>query len=52
MLNKKNKKIENILEKDFLPPDGGWGWIIILAVGFSNVSLLLLLFKMFFFYYG
>jgi hypothetical protein len=29
------------LKKDgeFIPPDGGWGWMIIFAAGFSNVSV-------------
>ncbi|XP_028163847.1 uncharacterized protein LOC114355282 isoform X1 [Ostrinia furnacalis] len=25
---------------DFIPPDGGWGWMIIFAAGFSNLSAL------------
>lgn len=24
-------------DPDFVPPDGGWGWMIVLACGFSNV---------------
>lgn len=27
-------------DPDFAPPDGGWGWLIVFACGFSNVSLL------------
>ncbi|XP_053600252.1 uncharacterized protein LOC128669438 [Plodia interpunctella] len=27
-------------EGDFIPPDGGWGWMIIFAAGFSNLSAL------------
>lgn len=25
-------------DPDFEPPDGGWGWLILFACGFSNVS--------------
>lgn len=25
-------------DPDFVPPDGGWGWLIVFACGFSNVS--------------
>lgn len=25
-------------DPDFMPPDGGWGWLIVFACGFSNVS--------------
>ncbi|XP_030745819.1 uncharacterized protein LOC115874715 [Sitophilus oryzae] len=25
-------------DPDFVPPDGGWGWLIVLACGFSNLS--------------
>lgn len=34
------EKINSRLKKqcDFIPPDGGWGWMIILAAGISNVS--------------
>ncbi|XP_045487946.1 uncharacterized protein LOC110995080 [Pieris rapae] len=27
-------------ESEFIPPDGGWGWMIIFAAGFSNLSAL------------
>ncbi|XP_072941886.1 uncharacterized protein [Epargyreus clarus] len=37
-LNSKLKK-----DGDFIPPDGGWGWMIIFAAGFSNLSTLPLL---------
>lgn len=25
-------------DPDFMPPDGGWGWLVVFACGFSNVS--------------
>lgn len=25
-------------DPDFIPPDGGWGWLILFACGFSNVQ--------------
>ncbi|KAJ8968756.1 hypothetical protein NQ314_002129 [Rhamnusium bicolor] len=25
-------------DPDFVPPDGGWGWLIVFACGFSNLS--------------
>ncbi|CAH2092175.1 unnamed protein product [Euphydryas editha] len=27
-------------DSDFIPPDGGWGWMIVFAAGFSNLSTL------------
>ncbi|XP_059061948.1 uncharacterized protein LOC131854803 [Achroia grisella] len=38
----KMKGIKSKLKKDgeFIPPDGGWGWIIIFAAGISNLSTL------------
>ncbi|CAG9765433.1 unnamed protein product [Ceutorhynchus assimilis] len=26
-------------DPDFVPPDGGWGWLIVFACGFSNLSI-------------
>ena len=36
----KAKQVNTKLKKegDFVPPDGGWGWMIVVAAGFSNVS--------------
>lgn len=38
----KAKEIKSRLKKEgeFIPPDGGWGWMIILAAGLSNVSFI------------
>lgn len=38
--NETRNKAENAndLSENFDPPDGGWGWIIVVAAGFSNVS--------------
>lgn len=52
MLNMETKKAEacngseikprrrrlRVGDPDFVPPDGGWGWMIVVACGFSNVS--------------
>lgn len=37
-MREKTEKAQNSSE-NFEPPDGGWGWIIVIAAGFSNVSL-------------
>ncbi|XP_047517559.1 uncharacterized protein LOC125057737 isoform X2 [Pieris napi] len=38
----KSKRSEDrkVKESEFIPPDGGWGWMIIFAAGFSNLSAL------------
>ncbi|XP_031763333.2 uncharacterized protein LOC128199969 isoform X2 [Galleria mellonella] len=38
----KTKRIKSKLKTDgeFIPPDGGWGWMIIFAAGISNLSTL------------
>lgn len=37
--NKRKNKCD--LGPDFIAPDGGWGWLIVIAAGTSNVSLAL-----------
>ncbi|XP_017773389.1 PREDICTED: monocarboxylate transporter 9-like [Nicrophorus vespilloides] len=32
------KRRVRVGDPDFAPPDGGWGWLIVLACGFSNLS--------------
>ncbi|KAF9805055.1 hypothetical protein SFRURICE_010238 [Spodoptera frugiperda] len=38
----KAKQVKSKLKKEgeFVPPDGGWGWMIVVAAGFSNLSAL------------
>lgn len=40
MVKSKEMKSKVNMEGGFIPPDGGWGWMIIIAAGFSNVSKL------------
>lgn len=35
----KKKPAKPKLGTDFIPPDGGWGWMVVLAAGCSNVSI-------------
>lgn len=37
---KKKKRDKSDLGPDFIAPDGGWGWMVVTASGFSNVNLL------------
>lgn len=39
MVKSKQIKLKVKKDGDFIPPDGGWGWMIIFAAGFSNVSM-------------
>lgn len=36
---KQKSKSLNIPSGDFVAPDGGWGWMIVVAAGFSNVRI-------------
>ncbi|XP_069355288.1 uncharacterized protein [Maniola hyperantus] len=40
MGNSKAIKTKVKKDEDFIPPDGGWGWMIVVAAGFSNLSML------------
>lgn len=42
----KAKQVKSKLKKEgeFVPPDGGWGWMIVVAAGFSNVSISFILY--------
>lgn len=35
---KPKRRDKSDLGPDFVAPDGGWGWVVCLAAGFSNVS--------------
>ncbi|XP_047517557.1 uncharacterized protein LOC125057737 isoform X1 [Pieris napi] len=40
MMKSKRSEDRKVKESEFIPPDGGWGWMIIFAAGFSNLSAL------------
>ncbi|XP_068628093.1 uncharacterized protein [Battus philenor] len=41
MVKSKNESKSKVKKDgDFIPPDGGWGWMIVLAAGFSNLFAL------------
>ena len=37
---KKPKRDKSDLGPNFVAPDGGWGWVICVAAGLSNVSVI------------
>lgn len=39
-MSKRNSDVQPRTEKiiKLLPPDGGWGWMVLLGTGLSNVS--------------
>ncbi|XP_041973361.1 uncharacterized protein LOC121729039 [Aricia agestis] len=40
MAPSKKPKSKVMKDGEFVPPDGGWGWMIVFAAGFSNLSAL------------
>lgn len=39
-VNKKPKRRDKSdLGPNYIAPDGGWGWVVCIAAGFSNVSM-------------
>lgn len=36
---KVKRKNKSDLGDDFVAPDGGWGWVVCVAAGLSNVSI-------------
>ncbi|XP_022901447.2 monocarboxylate transporter 9-like isoform X1 [Onthophagus taurus] len=36
--NQPKRRRYRVTDPDFIAPDGGWGWLILLACGFSNLS--------------
>lgn len=37
--NKPRRRRLRVGDAEFIPPDGGWGWLVVFACGFSNVSI-------------
>ena len=44
MKTKKKRRDKSDLGDDFIAPNGGWGWLICIAAGISNVSIHLIYF--------
>lgn len=38
MKSKDGRKNKSDVGPDFVAPDGGWGWLVVIAAGSSNVS--------------
>lgn len=38
---KPKRRDKSDLGPDFVAPDGGWGWVVCVAAGFSNVSMIM-----------
>lgn len=39
--NKKTANKRKVIDTNFVAPDGGWGWFVVVAAGCSNVSAMM-----------